>query len=27
MILITSSLKKVIGLDGYDIKINKQEII
>jgi len=27
MILITSSLKKVIGLEGYDIKINKQEII
>jgi len=27
MILITKSLKKVIGLEGYDIKINKQEII
>jgi 3,4-dihydroxy 2-butanone 4-phosphate synthase/GTP cyclohydrolase II len=27
MILITKSLKKVIGLDGYDIKITKQEII
>ena len=27
MILITSSLKKVIGLEGYDIKINNQEII
>ena len=27
MILITKSLKKVIGLEGYDIKIIKQEII
>jgi len=27
MILITKSPKKVIGLDGYDIKITKQEII
>ena len=27
MILITKSLKKVIGLEGYDIKIAKQEII
>jgi 3,4-dihydroxy 2-butanone 4-phosphate synthase/GTP cyclohydrolase II len=27
MILITKSHKKVIGLDGYDIKIIKQEII
>ena len=27
MILITRSLKKVIGLDGYGIKIKKQEII
>ena len=27
MILITKSLKKVIGLEGYDIKINRQEII
>ncbi len=27
MILVTSSLKKVIGLDGYDIKIVNQEII
>jgi 3,4-dihydroxy 2-butanone 4-phosphate synthase / GTP cyclohydrolase II len=27
MILITRSPKKVIGLDGYDIKITKQEII
>ncbi len=27
MILITKSPKKVIGLDGYDIKIVKQEII
>ena len=27
MILITKSLKKVIGLDGYGIKITKQEII
>ena len=27
MILITKSLKKVIGLEGYDIKITKQEII
>ena len=27
MILITSSLKKVIGLEGYDIKIIKQEIL
>jgi len=25
--LITKSLKKVIGLEGYDIKITKQEII
>ena len=27
MILITSSPKKVIGLDGYGIKIKKQELI
>ena len=27
MILITKSLKKVIGLEGYDIKITKQELI
>ena len=27
MILITRSPKKVIGLDGYDIKITKQELI
>ena len=27
MILITKSPKKVVGLDGYDIKIAKQEII
>ena len=27
MILITKSPKKVIGLEGYDIKITKQEII
>ena len=27
MILVTSSKKKVVGLDGYGIKINKQEII
>ena len=27
MILITKSPKKVIGLDGYDIKISKQELI
>ena len=27
MILITRSLKKVIGLEGYDIKISKQELI
>ena len=27
MILITSSPKKVIGLDGYNIKIVKQEIL
>jgi len=27
MILITKSLKKVIGLEGYDIKISRQEII
>ena len=27
MILITRSPKKVVGLDGYDIKIVKQEII
>ena len=27
MILITKSPKRVIGLDGYDIKITKQEII
>jgi len=27
MILITKSHKKVIGLDGYDIRITKQEII
>ena len=27
MILITKSLKKVIGLEGYDIKISSQELI
>ena len=27
MILITRSPKKVIGLDGYGIKIKKQELI
>ena len=27
MILVTSSKKKVIGLDGYGIKITKQELI
>ena len=27
MILITKSLKKVIGLEGFDIKITKQELI
>ena len=27
MILVTRSRKKVVGLDGYGIKINKQEII
>jgi len=27
MILITKTPKKVIGLDGYGIKIKKQEII
>ena len=27
MILVTSSPKKVIGLEGYDIKIAKQEIL
>jgi 3,4-dihydroxy 2-butanone 4-phosphate synthase/GTP cyclohydrolase II len=27
MILISKSPKKVIGLDGYGIKITKQEII
>ena len=27
MILVTRSKKKVIGLDGYGIKITKQEII
>jgi len=27
MILITKSPKRVIGLDGYGIKIAKQEII
>jgi len=27
MILVTRSRKKVIGLDGYGIKITKQEII
>ena len=27
MILVTRSPKKVVGLDGYGIKINKQEII
>ena len=27
MILITRSRKKVVGLDGYGIKINNQEII
>ena len=27
MILVTRSLKKVVGLEGFDIKIVKQEII
>ena len=27
MILVTSSKKKVIGLDGYGIRITKQELI
>ena len=27
MILVTRSKKKVVGLDGYGIKIIKQEII
>jgi GTP cyclohydrolase II len=27
MILVTRSKKKVIGLEGYGIKITKQEII
>jgi 3,4-dihydroxy 2-butanone 4-phosphate synthase/GTP cyclohydrolase II len=27
MILVTRSKKKVVGLDGYGIKITKQEII
>ena len=27
MILVTRTLKKVVGLDGYGIKIIKQEII
>jgi hypothetical protein len=27
MILVTRSKKKVVGLDGYSIKITKQEII
>ena len=27
MILVTRSKKKVVGLDGYNIKITKQEII
>jgi GTP cyclohydrolase II len=27
MILVTSSRKKVIGLEGYGIRISKQEII
>jgi hypothetical protein len=27
MILVTRSTKKVIALDGYGIKISKQEII
>ena len=27
MILITKSPKKVIGLEGFDIKITKQELI
>ena len=27
MILVTRSQKKVIGLEGYGIKITKQEII
>jgi 3,4-dihydroxy 2-butanone 4-phosphate synthase/GTP cyclohydrolase II len=27
MILVTKSKKKVVGLDGYGIKITKQEII
>jgi GTP cyclohydrolase II len=27
MILVTRSKKKVIGLEGYGIKIKKQEII
>jgi hypothetical protein len=27
MILVTRSRKKVVGLDGYGLKITKQEII
>ena len=27
MILVTKSKKKVIGLDGYNLSITKQEII
>ena len=27
MILVTRSKKKVVGLDGYGIKIKKQEIL
>ena len=27
MILVTRSTKKVVGLEGYGIKITKQEII
>ena len=27
MILVSKSLKKVIGLEGFDIKITKQELI
>jgi GTP cyclohydrolase II len=27
MILVTKSKKKVVGLEGYGIKITKQEII
>ena len=27
MVLVTRSKKRVVGLDGYDIKISRQEII